>query len=762
MMQKTSLPISILAVLSLIFLSIQLTAPKAVELGTIDDTSFSVLRAYTHLQKITEAPHMIGSAQQQVVREYIMAECKTLGFSTEVQDTSIAMKNWNGPQVSFVKNIIAIKKGIKNTKPVVIMAHYDSEPNTSGAGDDGAAVACMLETARVLQKSSSLQNDIILLFTDGEEVGRASGAAAFVQKSIYAKNIGIVLNFEGRGNGGPSNMFEVNEQNGWAINQYANAAAQPFANSLNYEIYKKMPNGTDYTVFKNAGITGLNSAYIDGYVNYHSPTDKAENLDLRSMQQHGQNMLSLAKHFGNLNIDNTKAPDISYFNVIGSWFIHYPAAWNLYFVILINLFFIGYFIVSFKKQHIKIGQSIISIFLLPAVFALVFFATKFLVQKIIQAYPMYTHFYDNNSYNAKWYFLALSAFAVMLFSTIYSFVSKKIQSHTLYIGILFTSVLFLDMMQYVMPSASYVLFVPLFFILLVRFILLKNDRIQNNSLLQMAVNLVGVIPALFILSPIIYFTFIAFGLGNNMLFVPIVVALFTGLLLNNWLGDFKNGRLTLPFLSALVFISALFMAHQHSTFSKIEPLQTSIKYDLNITKGTANWTSYFTELDPWSKQFFTHPTTETSDWGESRLINNAPMLPLPAPTATILKDSTADGKRFVLVNFMSNRPNAIGFHVSINDSSAVTTVSVNQSDFKATEKAGKKVFIHDIDFMGNQSNAKIILFELPANQKLKLTLSDRTIGLPEAKGFDNKYPENIIPSAYGGSNLCTVRVGVEL
>lgn len=73
--------------------------------------------------------------------------------------------------------------------------------------------------------------DVIFLFTEGEEVGllRARG---FLGGHEWAKDLGVVLNFEARGNGGPAIMFETSEGNGPRIEDHAEAAPDPVANSL--------------------------------------------------------------------------------------------------------------------------------------------------------------------------------------------------------------------------------------------------------------------------------------------------------------------------------------------------------------------------------------------------------------------------------------------------------------------------------------------------------------------------------------------------
>ena len=78
-----------------------------------------------------------------------------------------------------------------------------------------------------------------------------------------------------------------------------------------------MPNDTDFTVFKNNGFSGFNTALTDGYANYHSPNDKPENLSLASLQHHGSYIMGIASHFGNIDLSQTKSKDVVFYNMFG-------------------------------------------------------------------------------------------------------------------------------------------------------------------------------------------------------------------------------------------------------------------------------------------------------------------------------------------------------------------------------------------------------------------------------------------------------------
>ena len=70
---------------------------------------------------------------------------------------------------------------------VALVAHFDSDPTTPGANDDAAGVAAILETARVLLSGPPLRNDVILLFTDGEEPAPRFGLPGLRFRDIHGR-----------------------------------------------------------------------------------------------------------------------------------------------------------------------------------------------------------------------------------------------------------------------------------------------------------------------------------------------------------------------------------------------------------------------------------------------------------------------------------------------------------------------------------------------------------------------------------------------
>jgi len=244
-------------------------------------TSFSTDRAMAHVAKIAAKPHGVGFKAHAEVRAYIIHELEKLGLETSLQE-GYTGGDW--ANLTRATNILAKIKGSGGGKALLLLSHYDSSPHSSlGASDAGSGVATIIEGVRAfLADNPSPKNDIIILITDSEELG-LNGADLFVNEHPWAKDVGLVLNFEARGSGGPSYMLiETNGKNSTLISEFTKANPKfPVANSLAYSIYKMLPNDTDLTVFREDGdIDGFNFAFIGDHFDYHTANDTAERLDI--------------------------------------------------------------------------------------------------------------------------------------------------------------------------------------------------------------------------------------------------------------------------------------------------------------------------------------------------------------------------------------------------------------------------------------------------------------------------------------------------
>lgn len=282
---------------------------------------FSAQRAMVYVWAIAQRPHPVGSADHDRVRDYILSQVAALNLPPAVE-TGIG--SFRGKS-SRVENIVARLPGAANTRAVMLAGHYDSVSRGPGAADDGHAVAVLLETLRALESGPRLRNDVIFLFTDGEEI-EMLGAALFMKDHPWRKEPGVVLNFEARGTSGAPSMFETSAGNEWLIRELKAAVPRANATSVAYEVYRRMPNDTDLTVFKKGGLAGLNFAFIGHPEFYHSAQDDPRHLDHNSLQEQGNYALKLTRRFGNEELSERRTGDAVYFPTLVTSLIIYPVS----------------------------------------------------------------------------------------------------------------------------------------------------------------------------------------------------------------------------------------------------------------------------------------------------------------------------------------------------------------------------------------------------------------------------------------------------
>jgi hypothetical protein len=303
----------------------QLSAPD----GAID-TGFSEEHAYATLSKIwaEQKPHSAGSPENAVVRDRIVEELKASGYQPEVQAAVECGPPERNPGCTAVENIIAVHKGAGRGKAVLATGHYDSVPAGPGVSDDGAGAVSVMELARFFADKQT-KNDIIFLITDGEETG-LRGAIAFAKHHALMAHVGVVVNVEARGASGPSMMFETGVGNSKLMELFAGAVARPSANSVTYEVYRLLPNDTDFTVYRKMGLTGFNFAYSNSASLYHSGRDNLQYISRNSLQHHGEHAFAVTRVLADTDLETLKSTsDASYFDVFGQTTVIWPAALNL-------------------------------------------------------------------------------------------------------------------------------------------------------------------------------------------------------------------------------------------------------------------------------------------------------------------------------------------------------------------------------------------------------------------------------------------------
>ncbi|MDX1543969.1 MAG: M20/M25/M40 family metallo-hydrolase [Christiangramia sp.] len=595
-------------------------------------TEFSTARAFEHVKAIAQKPHYVGSPAHSEVRNYIVEELQKMGLEVQTQEAY----NLNEEGVlAKPQNILARIKGSGNGDALVLMSHYDSATHSSfGASDAGSGVATILEGIRAFrEKNSPHENDIILLFTDAEELG-LNGAALFIEDHPWAKDTKLALNFEARGSGGnPFMLLETNGKNARLIEAFKDAGPDyPVTNSLAYSIYKMLPNDTDLTVLREeANINGYNFAFIDDHYDYHTATDIPANLDMETLAHQGSYLMPLLNYFSNKDLSKlTSDRDLIYFSLPFGEFFTYPFDWIMPMLVLAILIFIGLIIYGFKKERLLV-KGIFQGFL-PLILNLVLSGLlmwgfwKF----CLYIYPEYSEMEHGFTYNGYLYISVSIFLALSVSFVLYHAFRKKTKGASAFIAPIFIWLLLCSLIAVYLKGASYFI-IPVYFGLLQLFIMMRQEK-PNRLLMAL---LSG--PAIFLLLPFIWSLPVALGL--KMLFIT---AILVCLLFSLFIPVFTYFRKLKSFavLCFLIFNVLIFIAHFNSDFNIKRPKPNSLVYLKDLDKNTATWYSYDQMVDEWTAEFFGEEPIERSNtesnfsskYGSAfKFRDEAPLIPIPEP-----------------------------------------------------------------------------------------------------------------------------------
>jgi hypothetical protein len=279
--------------------------------------------------ELTNRPHPAGSAENGAFRDRLIERLRSLGLVVSEQP-------FQDGELSLV-NVIGYRPGRKTPRPIVLCTHYDSCLWGPGAGDAGSCVAAILEALRVLDVRG-VPCAFWVVMTDGEESnGRFGlrGARHLVETKPWpwGEQTPLVINFDARGNRGAVLLYETHENNLAAMQTAGPAIGTPrITSSLMVNVYQRLPNATDYTIFKQAGWMGWNFAIIGGAENYHTPNDSLVNLSDRSVQHFAAHAVGMITALDQLPPEawSSLEPSVSatFFDLLGTRVVTMPQSTN--------------------------------------------------------------------------------------------------------------------------------------------------------------------------------------------------------------------------------------------------------------------------------------------------------------------------------------------------------------------------------------------------------------------------------------------------
>ncbi|HJR60031.1 MAG TPA: M28 family peptidase [Vicinamibacterales bacterium] len=283
--------------------------------------SFSERNARAHVEVLagTIGSRPSGTEAHAKARAYVIDQLKIFGYQVRVQEADARRPELG--RSARVANIIGILPGPRR-EAIGLLSHYDSRGDTPGAGDDAFGVAVSLEAARLIAASSARQWTTYVLVTDAEEEG-LMGAAALMNDPEVRDHLSAYINIESTGSGGPVMLFETGPGNEWLVDRWARRAPRPRGGSFALEIYKRLPNDTDFSIMKQHGVPGLNFAAVGDSYTYHTARDTPDRLSPRALSETGDNVVAIVEALQGTDITARTTADATYFDISGTAGVSY-------------------------------------------------------------------------------------------------------------------------------------------------------------------------------------------------------------------------------------------------------------------------------------------------------------------------------------------------------------------------------------------------------------------------------------------------------
>jgi hypothetical protein len=470
-------------------------------------------------------------------------------------------------------------------------------------------VASLLEVARALSTRPPLRNDVVVVLTDAEEACLC-GAEAFAGRHPLATDGGVVLNHESRGTGGPPVMFETSTNNAGVVGVFARSAPHPVGTSVAVEVYRLLPNDTDFSPFLDrVGFTGLNTAYIDGSAAYHTPEDTPDRMELGSLQAHGDNALALARAFGAADLTDLAKPsanDATYFPVLG-WLLRYPGwlVWPIAGLAVVAVLTLAWACrrrgdASWPLLAMAFGAGLVPLVLAPV-------AAQLLWLALVAVRPGYSGMID--PWRPGWFRLAVVALVATVLLGWYALLRRRIGAPALIAGVLGWLALIGVVLAAAAPGGSYLTALPALAGAAAALVNLRLDRFEA----RVAASTAGAAVAVVILVPTVFLFLPALGLATGAaaalltLLLGFAVLPVLDLLFADPLPP-KSARSRLTAATPALACAAMALAFVGiglgvDRFDARHPAPAQLMYTLDADTGQARWASVETSPTDWTSQY---------------------------------------------------------------------------------------------------------------------------------------------------------------
>lgn len=600
---------ALLLVASLCWLALWPAQPSlpAVAPTNAPGVQFSAARAVPDLDTLARAPRPIASAANAQARAWLLARLRLLGVEPQVQ-RALVQKNYVDYNANYeasmavVHNVLVRLPGTapdRLRRPALLLAaHLDSDPASLGASG-AAPVAALLETLRALRAGPPLENDVLLLFADGEQVG-SLGMQAFAEQHPWAREVGLALRFDGAGSGGSLTLYNTHRSNRAAIDGWLRAAPGIAGSSLMQEVHKLAPHALRIGALDRLGVPVLQFAHTGRPFRHDPALDTPQRFERTTLQQIGDTMLRLTRAFGSMRIDSQPSEGQVYFTLPLAGTVHYDAGlvWPL--ARLACLLLAVAACIAMQRARLPYPALLQAFFILPAIVVALGMGAW---QLWLRVPALHSVWHPAAPQHALPYLAAVCALCTAVFVVALRQLVRRTGTAAAMLAGLACLVVVLLLASWLAPGASHLLAWPLLAALL-SFIALHAQPLAAQPGVRLALMLAGVLPAFVLALPALRDSFIV--LSPQRMNLPIALL---ALLLGVSAALLMQVRRYLARTLLLAGLGGLALAGSAgagaSQGDEAAPLRANgLVYYKDMPSWDAYWLHPAGALDPWERQLF--------------------------------------------------------------------------------------------------------------------------------------------------------------
>jgi hypothetical protein len=465
---------------------------------------------------------------------------------------------------------------------------------------------------------------------------------------------------------------------------------------------------------------------MDDIPYYHSALDTPGNLDLRSLQQEGDTVLSLVKKFANEPEMVSGGGNVLFFDVLGLFVVSYPVRVTIVITVVGLSLTVYTVIIGVRNGRISV-LAIVAGAVLPLTSLFVTGLGAPLLWKAMQRiYPSLSSSPWGRPYDSDLFAVAFTLLAFAVNLSLLGWFRRRFDALSLFAGCLLVWGGLSILITWILPEASYPFNIPLCFESAGLCFVIRS-RPFPPALQRFCITSLSTLPALLLWVVLCRALFSMVGLP--LVTVPIVsVTLLWSLLLPLW-ETFPAGFIRgFSIVSAILGCSLVIYSCLFSFDSEHRRVDTLV-YAQNIPNAKhAVWGTFDGAPDSWVSSFLIHQRrpVATSEIFPTltghMIIGEAPLASLPAPRLEISNSATAQGERILHVKVVPVR-NAASLLI-------------------ATDKPVQSVMINNLPVPMHNDNLRLrysappqtgieIVLTLPVNSHVGFTVDELSNGFAE-------------------------------